>query len=648
MLPHDHPAVYCFKLLFKKLPKFTLNTPIPYKPHTLTQLHKDNINAVINHLYLSNLPIPDNLNHSNQHTYKLLHETNNIKQQKFQYFKQLRKLLEVYNLTLTPADKTNHLVVLPLSTLCSELEVHLQDKLTYKLISEDEHSEYRSLQLQMVNDAKLFYKKPNLLTNKPSNRYIYMLPKIHKDYNDWRSPHHPKMRPIISDTGSITCKLANLLLKELQKIERNLATTVTSSLSTAYNINILNSNENRSTVKYLATIDVDSLFTKIPQSSLLQIINSQLMSTIKDNKSREKFMQYIEIIIKYNTFQVNEKYYLQTIGLPMGGALSGTLANIYLGVTEHSISQIHGILLFNRYMDDILLITNFTDTEVKKYIENLQNIYKLNLTNTYNKETVNFLDMTITYSKTNNCFTIYPFSKNYIKFPLPAINDKRPFKLDANIIKSQLLRAWRFSTSDYYFSRTIKQFMAKLGGNVYYDRLNKHISEFLSPITKRKKEFTTKIPLCDKCIQTVNNNKINVVKILKVEENYVAIKEPINCKTKNIHIIIQEHNSTRLTTVILTLSLHEFVNKNTMREYTIMPIGKINESKLINILKKNNTIQYIHKNYIMKKKSTRHCYIHPIFNKPYYIYRCRTNNRKKPTIGSMLNKYKKISRINNQ
>ena len=46
-------------------------------------------------------------------------------------------------------------------------------------------------------------------------------------------------------------------------------------------------------------------------------------------------------------------------------------------------------------MDDILLISSFTDMEIKEYINKLQETFCLQLTNSYNKQAVNFLDMTI-------------------------------------------------------------------------------------------------------------------------------------------------------------------------------------------------------------------------------------------------------------
>jgi retron-type reverse transcriptase len=55
-------------------------------------------------------------------------------------------------------------------------------------------------------------------------------------------------------------------------------------------------------------------------------------------------------------------------GLPMGGSLSPSLANIYLGVLERKIISQYSppILFYRRYMDDLLFIlTNnppFIDT----------------------------------------------------------------------------------------------------------------------------------------------------------------------------------------------------------------------------------------------------------------------------------------------
>jgi hypothetical protein len=217
LLPDVHPAVICIRRLLCSLPKFNVNSPVPYENKDLLMLHKENLNLVTNYLCKLQLPIPNNFNISYQHPNRLnILEDSKYESLSFHHpFRRLKRLLEVFNLILLPADKTRILIILEESTLQNELCIHLQDTDTYEQIPPEIHSSYMNIQLQSIQDAVIYYRDPKLLPLKPSMRYIYFLPKIHKEFSEWRTMFHPKMRPIVSDTGSVTYHLARRLLPTL-------------------------------------------------------------------------------------------------------------------------------------------------------------------------------------------------------------------------------------------------------------------------------------------------------------------------------------------------------------------------------------------------------------------------------------------------
>jgi hypothetical protein len=318
LLPRDHPAVKCFHLLFNRLPRFSFNSPVSYNPRDLQKLHKQNLDLGISYCFHNNIPVPSELEHFIYHPHILPSFSMNSPHSHLLH--RLKRLIDVFNLVITPADKTNQLVIMPTETVENEMKIHLNDRTTYKLLSHDEFVEIETIQFTTVADAAKFYDLTSIFVPKPSKRYIYFLPKVHKAIKDWRSIFHPKMRPIVSDIQSNTNQLAKHLLVQLQKIERKITTTVPSSLAVAFNITCIN----RSTIcnnPLLATIDVESLYTNIPQDKLLSIINEQLMDEISNNLQRTKFMEYLSIIIRYNTFQVGENFYLQTLGFANGGKI---------------------------------------------------------------------------------------------------------------------------------------------------------------------------------------------------------------------------------------------------------------------------------------------------------------------------------------
>jgi hypothetical protein len=100
------------------------------------------------------------------------------------------------------------------------------------------------------------------------------------------------------------------------------------------------------------------------------------------------------------------------------------------------------VLLYNRYMDDILVVGNFSDVEMNQFIQALHSTINLKITASFNKESVNFLDLSIFLSLRSGILSIQPYSKRPHCFPIPSILGSRGAKADANIIKSQVLRVF--------------------------------------------------------------------------------------------------------------------------------------------------------------------------------------------------------------
>ena len=353
------------------------------------------------------------------------------------------------------------------------------------------------------------------------------------------------MRPIISDHRSVTSLLSTKLLPNLQKIEHSLSSTVTSSLQVAHIINQVNETISKRRIDcsqiYLATIDVDSLFTRIPQMKLLSIISQELDNQhILQDDEKEHFMKYLRVIINHNTFRVHDDFYLQTVGLPMGGGLSGTLANIYLGVLERVLIINSKILTFTRFMDDILMVSTFTEEEMDLFINNLELIYELPLTASFNRKSVTFLDMILSNLVFQSKIVISPYSRNDPIYPLPSRILHRGIHREIEIIKAQVLRAWRISTNDRNFSLSLVNYFQFLLTTSYEKLIRRALHKFLLPLRISTHVWHTHIPLCRGCRMTCANRCISVNKIMFVGSRYLSSREPINCLTPNVYVIKKE------------------------------------------------------------------------------------------------------------
>ena len=128
--------------------------------------------------------------------------------------------------------------------------------------------------------------------------------------------------------------------------------------------------------KYLASLDIKSLYTNIPVDKCIERMHNYL------RKSNTTFPLPISKLIKICTlctshcyFQYNNTFYKQKFGLPMGSPLSGVLACIYLEFLESGPFRyiIPNTAHFFRFIDDILLIYP-QDPDLHSITDKLNNV----------------------------------------------------------------------------------------------------------------------------------------------------------------------------------------------------------------------------------------------------------------------------------
>jgi hypothetical protein len=450
------------------------------------------------------------------------------------------------------------------------------------------------------------------------------------------------MRPIVSDTNSMTHNLSKYLLPTLQGLEHKIKSCIPSSLAVVANIANINSSM-PSFKPNLATIDVESLFTNICQEKLLDIVNVLLIEDNMNDDKRHHFIKYLSIIVKYNTFQVNDSLCWQKIGLPMGGVLSGCLANIFLGFLEEDLHKLPGLALYQRYMDDILIITNFSNTQLTDFIDKLKTSFNLSITSSANHHSVNFLDLSITYSPVFRKFLTYCYSKRQLMFPLPSTLFTRGYVMDKNIIISQILRAWRISNDYIEFSRSVNIFLQYLLVTNYYKKLRKSVFKFLLPVKISSHVWSSTFPMCSLCESILQLHSISVVKVLNINDKYVATKQPIKCCTSSIYIIIKQQDTFRLVWVPTVHWLFSHA-KNQLKNTVILPVGALKVNQLKSLLLKHATVHFYNKENALKLKTNYSCKLYNIFNNTKKFYGVPSSFKKVKCVSSYFNHYKHISK----
>ena len=210
--------------------------------------------------------------------------------------------------------------------------------------------------LRKIKNLKLIeestYKK--LFVSGSSPGILYGLPKIHKANFSIKF----QFRPIFAAYNIPSYNLAKFLVPILNPYTTN-QYTVTNSYSFANELKQINNAKNY----YMASCDIESLYTNIPLSETIDIILSLLFKHPTDTfigLSKNLFKTLLELSVFNCFFKFNGKYYKQCDGLGMGLPHSPTFANLFLSYHEikwlDSCPKAFKPSMYRRYIDDTFLL----------------------------------------------------------------------------------------------------------------------------------------------------------------------------------------------------------------------------------------------------------------------------------------------------
>ena len=340
-------------------------------------------------------------------------------------------------ITIKPADKGGAIVIQNTEDYRRECLRLLADTRNYKLLKSDPSPELRITITSMVEQAvsnRWITKKEGafLITKQPRIPYFYTIPKIHKDMTK------PPGRPIVSGLNSILEPLSKYADSFLRPI---LQKTATYLKDTKEVLNLLNTLQFDSETDYLVSLDVESLYTSLPQTETLRVIEDVLFKETWDYATPRAFiMECVDLALTKNFFQYEDSFYLQVHGTSMGSTFAPSVAGLYVHHLETCkiLSDVNPYLtqikLWKRYIDDVLMIWSGTEEDARKFLAwlNNQDAY-LKFTSCLDKSNLVFLDLNLSVSqgmiKTDTHFkpTARNSLLNYKSFHPKHLRDNLPF-----------------------------------------------------------------------------------------------------------------------------------------------------------------------------------------------------------------------------
>lgn len=317
-----------------------------------------------------------------------------------------RKLID-HECIVIKADKGQSTVIMNVHEYNSKVEEFIINN-NIEPINKDPTNKFSKTLLNNLNKIKHLFTKDEIKRMKmidPRAPTMRGQPKVHKEGTP--------MRPIVNFTSAPAYKVAKHLDRFLRDhIIINNNHSIKNSIELVNTINSSNINSQYT----MASLDIVNLFTNVPVETTINLVRDNLSSNSNLTVDTiNELVSMLEIVLKQNYFQFNNKYYIQQQGLTMGSPLSSFLSEIYLNHIEntHILSDNNhhakNILLYKRYVDDTIVFYKGNIRQLELLNKQLNNITpNLQFTlETENDHKINFLDLTLKKDNNKISFSIY-------------------------------------------------------------------------------------------------------------------------------------------------------------------------------------------------------------------------------------------------
>ena len=281
------------------------------------------------------------------------------------------------------------------------------------------------------------------------------------------------MRPVLSAIKTPEYHLAKWLEKQIKPF---LSDNYSVSSSSAFVEEIQKIKPQPSDV--IVSFDIKSLYTNVPLKEVVDDIaktvysDSKISNPFADSKITQNVFRNMLKVCSESIFLYNETVYKQCDGVAMGSPLAPLLANWFVCKLENKIlTDPHHVAyrptIYKRYVDDIFAV--FESSEARDLFFNALNDAHHNLTFTMEttKDSLPFLDVSITIKKGKYNTQVYRKPTN--TGILMSYDCVAPTKWKRSLVKCMLLRAYRVSSEADYFSSEVDKIKDSLKKNGYPD-----------------------------------------------------------------------------------------------------------------------------------------------------------------------------------
>ncbi len=416
----------------------------------------------------------------------------------------LKNLARDKDIVIRKADKNSMIVIQNVEDYKNEGLRQLDDGVHY-LRLEKSHScqinrEASTLIKEMQYNKKSFDDYTYLYLNNSQTEFwdnnFFLLPKIHKVpdiFNKYRKGNviGDKLsipgRPITSQTGSPTRKIAKFLSEILKPIVEKQETFVKNSKDALEKLEKIELGEN----DWIITYDISNMFTSIPIDEMTRIVefdlqrNEHIEYPFKRPKTKE-VIQLVNLYLKNAEIMFDNKYWKQTTGSTMGGSCSGEICDIHVyHLLNYIISKANcenKIRAHYRFKDDGIIIWKSTKSEAVKFFEIANEIHpNIKFKNEISFTEGIFLDLHIfkgrnEFKESKLTSKVYRKETEIFQFLHPKSG--HPKHVFIGFIRGECIRFLRNTNKKIWFNEKINDFKNKLRDRGYKENLIKICNQY--------------------------------------------------------------------------------------------------------------------------------------------------------------------------
>uniref|UniRef100_A0A8C5N1Z7 Reverse transcriptase domain-containing protein n=1 Tax=Leptobrachium leishanense TaxID=445787 RepID=A0A8C5N1Z7_9ANUR len=378
------------------------------------------------------------------------------------------------DLIIKPSDKGGNITIMSKDQYEFMVKTLLEDSNVYVRLPQDPTKRFmdqlgeiliRGYEKGHISEEEYKFLK----TDKPTIATFYALPKVHKNLEK------PPGRPIVSGIGNLTQNCSQYIDQILQDLVKTLPSYLR---DTKQLLQIMN-NFKFPEEAWMCSLDVEALYSSIPHPEGL--LHTRL-ALYESGDFTEEFINFIgellAFVLKHNYFVFDRKFYHQIQGTAMGTTCAPAYANLYLGIWEkqHIFSDCNPyrskILFWKRYIDDIILVWGGTQEEFVDLTNYLnKNTLNLRFTHEIHRDSLNFLDVTLTRNEELVSTTLY--RKETATNNLLNWSSFHPKSLRLGIPYGQYLRLKRICSSETEYEKQAKTLQKNFKEKGYPNRVLK-------------------------------------------------------------------------------------------------------------------------------------------------------------------------------